>query len=151
MNKKVKLIIEIGIFIIVIGGITSIYYFSTNGTKKEEVLEESVSVGVVKVTDDNFKEEVIEADKPVILEFSSNSCPPCVAMLTTLIDIAKNNKDVKVATLNTDSKDCEDILEEYPADATPTIMIFKDGKVISTLVGAVDEDAIMAELELRLL
>ena len=68
-------------------------------------------------------------------------------MLTTLIDIAKNNKDVKVATLNTDSKDCEDILEEYPADATPTIMIFKNGKVISTLVGAVDEDAIMAELE----
>lgn len=147
MNKKVKLIIEIGIFIIVIGGIASIYYFSTNGTKKEEALEESVSVGVVKVTDDNFKEEVIEADKPVILEFSSNSCPPCVAMLTTLIDIAKNNKDVKVATLNTDSKDCEDILEEYPADATPTIMIFKNGKVISTLVGAVDEDAIMAELE----
>lgn len=147
MNKKVKLIIEIGIFIIVIGGIASIYYFSTNSAKKEELLEESVSVGVVKVTNDNFKEEVIEADKPVILEFSSNSCPPCVAMLTTLIDIAKNNKDVKVATLNTDSKDCEDILEEYPADATPTIMIFKDGKVISTLVGAVDEDAIMNELE----
>lgn len=146
MNKKVKLIIEIAIFIIVIGGIASIYYFSTNSTNKE-ALEESVSVGVIKVTDDNFKEEVIEADKPVILEFSSNSCPPCVAMLTTLIDIAKSNKDVKVATLNIDSKDCENILEEYPADATPTIMIFHNGEVISTLVGAVDEDAIMAELE----
>lgn len=147
MNKKVKLIIEIAIFIIVIGGIASIYYFSTNNTNKEEALEESVSVGVIKVTDDNFREEVIEADKPVILEFSSNSCPPCVAMLTTLIDIAKNNKEVKVATLNIDSKDCENILEEYPADATPTIMIFHNGEVKSTLVGAVDEAAIMAELE----
>ena len=39
MNKKVKLIIEIAIFIIVIGGIASIYYFSTNSTNKEETLE----------------------------------------------------------------------------------------------------------------
>lgn len=147
MNKKVKLIIEIMVFVIVLGGIAGIYYFSTNSTNKEEVEEESVSVGVVKVTDDNFDEEVIHAEQPVILEFSSNSCPPCVAMLTTLVDIAKNNKDVKVATLNTDSKDTKEILEEYPVDATPTIMIFKDGEVISTLVGAVDEDMIMSELD----
>lgn len=147
MNKKVKLIIEIMVFVIVLGGIAGIYYFSTNSTNKEEVEEESVSVGVVKVTDDNFDEEVIHAEQPVILEFSSNSCPPCVAMLTTLVDIAKNNKDVKVATLNTDSKDTKEILEEYPVDATPTIMIFKDGEVISTLVGAVDEDTIMSELD----
>ena len=147
MNKKVKLIIEIMVFVIVLGGIAGIYYFSTNSTNKEEVEEESVSVGVVKVTDDNFDEEVIHAEQPVILEFSSNSCPPCVAMLTTLVDIAKNNKDVKVATLNTDSKDTKEILEEYPVDATPTIMIFKDGGVISTLVGAVDEDTIMSELD----
>ena len=147
MNKKVKLIIEIMVFVIVLGGIAGIYYFSTNSTNKEEVEEESVSVGVVKVTDDNFDEEVIHAEQPVILEFSSNSCPPCVAMLTTLVDIAKNNKDVKVATLNADSKDTKEILEEYPVDATPTIMIFKDGGVISTLVGAVDEDTIMSELD----
>ena len=147
MNKKVKLIIEIMVFVIVLGGIAGIYYFSTNSTNKEEVEEESVSVGVVKVTDDNFDEEVIHAEQPVILEFSSNSCPPCVALLTTLVDIAKNNKDVKVATLNTDSKDTKEILEEYPVDATPTIMIFKDGEVISTLVGAVDEDTIVSELD----
>ena len=41
----------------------------------------------------------------------------------------------------------DEILDEYSADATPTIMIFKDGEVISTLVGAVSEDAIMNELE----
>ena len=147
MNKKVKLMIEIIVFVVVLGGIAGIYYFSTNSTNKKEVEEESVSVGVVKVTDDNFVEEVIDAEQPVILEFSSNSCPPCVAMLTTLVDIAKNNKDVKVATLNADSKEAKEVLEEYPVDATPTIMIFKDGKVISTLVGAVDADTIMSELD----
>lgn len=147
MNKKVKLIIEIVIFVVILGIIAAIYYFSINSTNKKEVEEESVSVGVVKVTDDNFEEEIINSDKPVILEFSSNSCPPCVAMLTTLVDIAKNNKDVKVATLNTDSKDSEEVLDKYPIDATPTIMIFKDGKAISTLVGAVDKDTILSELD----
>ena len=147
MNKKIKLIIEIVVFIVVIGVIAGVYYFSTNGTNKEEVEEESVSVGVVKITDDNFEEEILNSDKPVILEFSSNSCPPCVAMLTTLVDIAKNHKDVKVATLNVDSKECDEILDEYSADATPTIMIFKDGEVISTLVGAVSEETILSELE----
>lgn len=147
MNKKVKLIIEIAVFVVILGVIAGIYYFSTNSTNKKEVGEESVSVGVVKVTDDNFEEEIINSDKPVILEFSSNSCPPCVAMLTTLVDIAKNNKDVKVATLNTDSKDSEEVLDKYPIDATPTIMIFKDGKAISTLVGAVDKVTILSELD----
>ena len=147
MNKKVKLIIEIAVFVVILGVIAGIYYFSTNSTNKKEVEEESVSVGVVKVTDDNFEEEIINSDKPVILEFSSNSCPPCVAMLTTLVDIAKNNKDVKVATLNTDSKASEEVLDKYPIEATPTIMIFKDGEAISTLVGAVDKDTILSELD----
>ena len=144
MNKKVKLIIEIAIFVSVLGVIAGITYFSSGN--KEEVLEEAVSVGVVKITDENFEEEIIAADKPVILDFSSNSCPPCVAILTTLIDIAKTNKDIKVATLNVDSKDCTNIIKEYPVEGTPTIMIFENGEVISTLVGAVDKNTIMDEL-----
>ena len=145
MNKKVKLIIEIVIFLAILGIVGGIYYFNTKD--REEVEEEAVSVGVVKITDDNFEEEVLNSNVPVILDFSSNSCPPCVAMLTTLIDIAKTNKDIKVATLNVDSKDCENIVEEYPVEGTPTIMIFKDGEVSSTLVGAVNEETIIKELE----
>ena len=147
MNKKVKLLIEIGVFVLAIILIAVVYSFSMNSANKEEVEKESVSVGVVKITDDNFKKEVLESDKPVILEFSSNSCPPCVAMLTTLVDIAKNNKDIKVATLNTDAKECKSIVDEYPIDGTPTIMIFEDGKVKDTLLGAVTGEAIIEALE----
>lgn len=144
MSKKVKLIIGIVIFVCILGVIGSFYYVNMSN---EEVLEDAVSVGVVKITDENFEEEVLNSDKPVILDFSSNSCPPCVAMMTTLIDIAKNNKDIKVATLNVDSKECEDIIKEYPVNATPTIMIFKNGEVTSTLVGAVSEEKIMSEVK----
>ncbi len=144
MGKKVMLIIGIIIFVCILGGIGSFYYINMNN---EEVLEDAVSVGVVKITDENFEKEVLKSDKPVILDFSSNSCPPCVAMMTTLIDIAKNNKDIKVATLNVDSKKCEDIIKEYPASATLTIMIFKNGEVTSTLVGAVNGEKILSEVK----
>ncbi len=145
MNKKVKLIIEIAVFVVLLVVIACIYNFSDSN--REELEAEAGNVGVVKITDENFNQEVIESDKPVILEFSSNSCPPCVAMLTTLIDIAKNNKEIKVATINVDAKDSADTLARYPVDGTPTIMIFEDGQIKSTLVGAVDETTIMNELK----
>lgn len=138
MNKKVKLIIEIIIFILVLCAITFIYYF--NNSNKEE---ESASVSITSVTDENFEKEVLNSDKPVILEFTSKTCPPCVAMLTTLIDIAKNNDDIKVATLDIDSDETKNTTDEYEVSATPTLIIFENGKVKDTLVGAIGEDKIM--------
>lgn len=145
MNKKIKLIIEISAFVIVFVVIALVYNF--NGKNKEEVKEEAVSVGVVKITDENFESEILNSELPVILDFSSNSCPPCVAVLTTLIDIAKNNKDIKVATLNVDSEECEEIIKKYPIEGTPTLMIFESGKVTSTLIGAMDADKILSEID----
>ncbi len=144
MNKKIKLVIEIVIFVLVLGIIGAVYYYNVN---KKAVIKEAGSVGIVKITDSNFEEEVLNSDKTVILDFSSNSCPPCVAMLTTLIDIAKNNQDVKVATINIDEEGTEDTVSKYEVSATPTIIIFKDGSDIKTLVGAVDEDKIMSEVK----
>ena len=144
MNKKIKLVIEIVIFVLVLGIIGAVYYYNVN---KKEVIKEAGSVGIVKITDSNFEEEVLNSDKTVILDFSSNSCPPCVAMLTTLNDIAKNNQDVKVATINIDEEGTEDTVSKYKVSATPTIIIFKDGSDIKTLVGAVNEDKIMSEVK----
>ena len=140
MKKKVTLIIEIIVFILALCGLTCAYYFSNN---TEEVEEEPASVGITEVNNDNFKEEVLDSKKPVILEFSSKSCPPCVAMLTTLIDIAKNNKDIKVVTVDIDDKNSTKIAEDYEISATPTIMAFDGGEAKGTLVGAVNEDKIM--------
>ncbi|HAB66177.1 MAG TPA: thiol reductase thioredoxin [Firmicutes bacterium] len=144
MNKKVKLIIEIAIFIVVLCGITSIYYF--NNRNKKQLEEEASSVGIVKVTDGNFNSEVLESDKPVIVEFTSNSCPPCISLLPTLINIAKTNSDVKVVTINIDSKENKSVVTKYQVEATPTIIIFKEGKVKDSIIGATDEESIMTAL-----
>lgn len=143
MNKKVKLIIEIVLFVVVLCGLTGVYYFSKSSG---EEMEEAADVGIIKVKDANFSSEVLDAEKPVILEFTSKSCPPCVAMLTTLIRIAKNNDDVKIATVDMDAEDSQGLVKKYGIQATPTIMIFEKGSLKETLLGATSEDKIMKVL-----
>ena len=73
MNKKVKLIIEIAVFVVLLVVIACIYNF--NDSNREELEAEAGNVGVVKITDENFNQEVIESDKPVILEIKSIAMP----------------------------------------------------------------------------
>lgn len=143
-KKKISVIVEIVIFIAILGGITFFYYFSGNDKKSAEKFSK---VGIIKVNDENFEAEVLKSDKPVVLEFSSNMCPPCLTMVPTLISIAKNNQDVKVVTLNTSDDDAKKTAEKYEVEATPTIMILKDGEVVKTFVGATTEATIMQELK----
>ena len=143
-KKKISVIVEIVIFLAILGGITFFYYFSGNDKKSAE---EFSKVGIIKVNDENFEAEVLQSDKPVVLEFSSNMCPPCLTMVPTLISIAKNNQDIKVVTLNTSDDDTKKTAEKYEVEATPTIMILKDGEVVKTFVGATTEATIMQELK----
>lgn len=142
-KKKIGLLIEIGIFIAILGVITFFYYFSGSKETKDETNE----VGIIKITDENFKEEVLDSGVPVVLEFSSNMCPPCLTMVPTLISIAKNNEDIKVATINISDDDTKKTSEEYMVSATPTIMIFKDGEVIESFIGATSEETIMGAIK----
>lgn len=141
-KKKISVIVEIIVFILVLGGITFFYYFGNN--KKTE--ESASEVGIIKVNDDNFESEVLKSAKPVVVEFSSNMCPPCLTMIPTLINIAKNNKDVKVVTINTSDDDTKNVSKKYEIEATPTIMIIKNSEIIKTFTGATNESTIMQEL-----
>lgn len=142
-KKKITLIIEIVLFICALGLITFIYYFSGNETE----VEEESNVEIVKITDENFESEVLNSDKPVILEFYSNMCPPCLTMIPTMINIAKDNEDVKVATANNSDENTAKISKQYSIEATPTILIFKDGELKQTLIGATSEENIMKEIK----
>ena len=66
-------------------------------------------IRIVKVNDSNFEQEILQSDKPTILEFSSTSCPPCLIMIPTLISIAKNYPDIKVASVGIDEPGIEKI------------------------------------------
>ena len=104
-------------------------------------------IKIVKVNDSNFEKEVLQSKKPVILDITSTSCPPCLIMIPTLIGIAKNYSDIKIATVGIDEPGIDKIKATLPIRAFPTFFMVRDGKVIDQLVGAVKEEELLRALK----
>ena len=104
-------------------------------------------IKIVKIDDRNFDSEVLQSKKPVILEISSTSCPPCLIMIPTLIGIAKNYSDIKIATVGIDEPGIEKIKASLPIQAFPTFFLIRDGKIVNKLVGAVKEEELLSALQ----
>ena len=104
-------------------------------------------IKIVKVNDSNFEKEVLKSKKPVILDITSTSCPPCLIMIPTLIGIAKNYPDIKIATVGIDEPGIDNIKASLPIQAFPTFFLFKDGKVVNQLVGVVKEEELFAAMQ----
>ena len=86
-------------------------------------------IKIVKVNDSNFEKEILFSDKPVILDITSTSCPPCLIMIPTLIDIAKKYPDIKVATVGIDEPNIEKIKNTLPIQAFPTFYLINKGTI----------------------
>ena len=89
----------------------------------------------VKLTDVNFKNEVLESDIPVLVDFWAPWCMPCHMVAPVVEEIAKEYKgELKVCKLNVD--EASKIASSYGIMSIPTLVIFKDGKVLDKIVGA---------------
>lgn len=148
MKKKIGVIIGVVLFIGAMIAITVVYY-SKNGDQ-EELVEEAVNLGIIKVTDENYEEEVLNTDKIVVLDFYENMCPPCTSMIPTIINISKSSDDVKVVMINLSDSNTSKLSEKYQVSASPTIVILKNGKVIEGFVGATSEENIMSVINKQL-
>ena len=104
-------------------------------------------IKIVKVNDSNFEKEVMQSKKPVILDITSTSCPPCLIMIPTLIGIAKNYPDIKIATVGIDEPGIDKIKATLPIQAFPTFFLVRDGKIVNQLVGAVKEEDLLSALQ----
>ncbi|MDD4356900.1 MAG: thioredoxin [Smithellaceae bacterium] len=90
-------------------------------------------------TDDNFDGEVLKSDKPVLIDFWAPWCGPCKAIGPIVEEIAAQYQDkVKVMKLNVD--EAQKAATTYGVRSIPTLMIFKDGKVLDTLIGLVPKE-----------
>ncbi|MDA3792162.1 MAG: thioredoxin [Elusimicrobia bacterium] len=101
---------------------------------------------MIEVTDSNFKEEVLESDIPVLVDFWAEWCGPCKMVAPTVSDIADENEgSLKVCKLNVDN--AKQTASKYGIMSIPTLAIFKDGEVADKVVGALPKDAIMAKVK----
>jgi thioredoxin 1 len=94
-------------------------------------------------TDDNFEGEVLKSEKPVLIDFWAPWCGPCKAIGPIVEELAVQLKDsVKMMKLNVDEN--QKTATNYGVRSIPTIILFKDGKVLDTLIGLVSKDKLEA-------
>lgn len=100
-----------------------------------------------KVNDQNFKEEVLESDQLVLVDFWAPWCGPCKMLGPILekLDEEYKDKDFKVAKLNVDEN--KKTASEYGVNGIPTMFLFKDGETIHKMVGVKPLDALKQEVD----
>ena len=102
--------------------------------------------GVLELTDDNFDQEVINSDKPVLVDFWAEWCMPCRMLAPTIDELAKEfNGRVKVGKVDTDAN--RDSAMKFGISAIPTIILFKGGQVVRKFVGVTPKKEFVAELQ----
>lgn len=100
---------------------------------------------VHQFTESNFVSEVINSEKPVLVDFWAVWCGPCKLIAPEVEKLAEEKQsELKVGKLNVD--DNRDIAIKYGINSIPTLLLFKNGEVVKTLVGAMSKNKILTEI-----
>lgn len=127
-------------------GTATVWAAPAKAAKPAKAAQDEV-IKIVRVDDSNFEKEIMHTDKPTILDVFSSSCPPCLIMIPTLIDIAKKHPDVKVASVGFDEANVQKIKNTLPIQAFPTFFLIKDGRIVNRIQGAASEADLLAALQ----
>ena len=108
-----------------------------------------MSQGIVHVTDDNFEQEVLKSAGPVLVDYWAEWCGPCKMIAPVLEEISKEyTGKLKIAKLNIDENPATP--PKYGIRGIPTLMLFKNGHVEATKVGAVSKSQLSAFIDCNL-
>ena len=101
----------------------------------------------LKITAANFENELLRSDKPVLLDFYADWCGPCKMLSPVLSEIADEYADViRVAKVNVDDE--PELAMKFKVSSIPMLVLFKNGRIVSTSVGYRPKDEILNELKL---
>lgn len=98
----------------------------------------------ITITAENFQHEVIEATKPVIVDFWAAWCGPCQMLSPVIDEIAASHPEITVGKVNVD--DQPELAQQFSIELIPTLVIFKNGSVVQRLTGVYPKEAILAAL-----
>jgi thioredoxin len=99
----------------------------------------------LQITKDNFEQEVLKSDKPVLIDFWAPWCGPCRMLSPTIAEIAEEYGDkVKVCKVNVDEQG--DLASMFRVSSIPLLVVMKDGKVVNSAVGVRPKSQILKML-----
>ena len=101
-------------------------------------------MSAISVNKNNFNQEVLNSDKPVLMDFWAPWCGPCRMVGPLVEEIAKERSDIKVAKINVDEE--QELAMQFRVMSIPTLVVMKNGKVINQAVGARPKAQILAML-----
>ena len=96
----------------------------------------------VTITVNNFEEEVIKSDKPVLVDFWASWCGPCKMLAPTIAEIAEENDDIKVGKINVDDEPA--LARKFMIMSIPTLLVFKNGQIVNKGIGLMPKDSVLA-------
>ena len=95
------------------------------------------------ITAQNFEEEVLKSEKPILVDFWASWCAPCRAMAPVLEEVAAERPDVKVVKVNVEGSDEMKLAQTYRVTGIPTLAVFRDGERVKTSVGVVPKEKVL--------
>ena len=99
-------------------------------------------MSAILVNKNNFQEEVLNSDKPVLVDFWAPWCGPCRMVLPIIEEIAEENEDIKVVKINVDED--PELANQFGVMTIPTLYVFKNGGAVNHRSGAMPKEQILA-------
>ena len=101
-------------------------------------------MSALNITKNNFQEEVVQSDKPVLLDFWASWCGPCQMVGPIVDEIAGERPDIKVGKVNVDEE--RELAAVFNVMNIPTLVVVKDGKIVNQAMGARPKEQILSLL-----
>ncbi len=99
----------------------------------------------INVTKNNFEEDVLKSEAPVLLDFWATWCGPCQMIAPVIEEIARENTNIKVGKINVDEEG--ELAGAFGISSIPTLVVLKEGKIINQMVGFHSKEEILSMIQ----